>query len=97
MSKKEGKFISAIENFRLFGDCSTSEDDDDDYHQSTDNVKTEIVNGMRLYNERLKLRRDRRNKVIRPLWWKADKDVDDRLVNMDGDRVIVEDDNIKTK
>lgn len=83
MPEKKGKFISAIENFRLFGDCSTSEDE----NQSSDNVKTEIVNGMRMYQERLKLRR--RNNVIRPLWWKANDEA------MDDCRV--EDASIKSK
>lgn len=81
MPEKKGK-LTASENFRLFGDCSTSEDED----QSHDNVKTEIMNGMRMYQERLKLRR--RNQVIRPLWWKA---------NNDDYRVKGEDASIKNK
>lgn len=76
MSQNEGKFLSAADNFRLFGDCSSdSEVNSEDEGKIVSNVKTEIVNGMRQYNERLKLRRLRLGQsVIRPLWWKDNHD-----------------------
>lgn len=75
MPEKRSKFASSSENFRMFGECSSSDDEDQD------NVKTEILNGMRMYQERLKLRR--RNQVIRPLWWRKANEIERSDCNED--------------